>query len=185
MHRRCEAPKATQYADYGGRGISVCERWADFWAFVADMGERPKGMTLDRRNNDGNYEPSNCKWSTRSEQGLNSRRTLLIEINGEKVLANALGKELGFTSRTIANRAKNGRPVEEILSAKHLKGYDFTPEERDKAWAHNRGKTHCPHGHEYSFENTYINSGRRHCRICMAERGRRWLEKKRALAHHQ
>lgn len=71
---RCFNKKHTVYEYYGGRGITMCERWKNsFVAFLADMGERPLGLSLDRINNNGNYEPGNCKWSTRSEQGLNRR----------------------------------------------------------------------------------------------------------------
>lgn len=73
MRQRCQNPGATQYADYGGRGVTVCARWQDFTAFYADMGPRPEGMTLDRIDVNGNYEPGNCKWSTRSEQNRNKR----------------------------------------------------------------------------------------------------------------
>ena len=73
MRTRCENPNATRYADYGGRGITVCERWHDFAGFLADMGEQPPGLTLDRKDNDGNYEPGNCRWATRAEQNRNQR----------------------------------------------------------------------------------------------------------------
>lgn len=74
MRHRCRNPKSSKYADYGGRGISVCERWNSFENFLADMGRRPTpAHSLDRINNDGNYEPGNCRWATPKEQ-MNNRR---------------------------------------------------------------------------------------------------------------
>jgi len=75
MLHRCNNPNAKEYKNYGARGITVCDRWRDFPAFLADVGERPSsGLSIDRINNDGNYEPGNVRWATPKEQSNNTRR---------------------------------------------------------------------------------------------------------------
>lgn len=73
MIQRCTNPKNNRYKHYGGRGITVCERWRKFENFYTDMGKRPNGLSIDRINNNGSYEPKNCRWATSSEQQLNKR----------------------------------------------------------------------------------------------------------------
>lgn len=74
MHARCYRTSYTYYKNYGGRGIAVCDRWHKFENFYADMGDVPPKLQLDRIDNDGNYEPTNCRWATRSQHMLNTRR---------------------------------------------------------------------------------------------------------------
>lgn len=83
MRIRCTDPKAHRYESYGGRGITVCERWQTFENFYADMGDLPEGMTLDRIDPDAGYTPENCRWATPLEQANNKRTTRMVNLNGK------------------------------------------------------------------------------------------------------
>jgi hypothetical protein len=85
MKMRCYNPNDIGFGNYGGRGITVCDRWMNsFESFISDMGRKPsRGHSLDRIDNNGNYEPANCRWATRTEQGCNQRTNRLITIDGE------------------------------------------------------------------------------------------------------
>ena len=106
MMTRCYQPGTENYERYGGRGIAVCERWRNSVTnFVADMGERPPGMTIDRIDNDKDYSPSNCKWSTASQQARNRRRLLLTH-NGRTMGVLSWAEEVGIKRAVIYKRLK-------------------------------------------------------------------------------
>jgi hypothetical protein len=117
MKARCYNQNDKAYANYGGRGITVCNKWKDsFETFYADMGSKPKGTTLDRINNDGNYEPSNCKWSSMSEQGRNRRTNRLIEYKKEIKTIVEWSEELNIPYSAIRNRLDSGWPIERAFT---------------------------------------------------------------------
>jgi hypothetical protein len=89
MKQRCYNENNVSFARYGGVGIAVCARWEQFENFLADMGERPAGKTLDRINGSGDYEPSNCRWATPKEQAANRRAYTLRDSNGRWASAEA------------------------------------------------------------------------------------------------
>lgn len=108
MRYRCQNPTHHEYHNYGARGIKVCERWQDFGNFYADMGPRPDGRSLDRIDNDGNYEPRNCRWATPMEQKLNRRTTVLLTIDGETRHLCEWARRYGIDARTVGSRLKRG-----------------------------------------------------------------------------
>jgi len=105
MIRRCENESHQAYPDYGRRGISVCPRWREsFSNFLEDMGERPKGAMLERKNNDGDYCPENCIWATRIQQARNKRNNVTLTVNGETRCISEWEDIMGFTRTTIWQR---------------------------------------------------------------------------------
>lgn len=117
MKGRCLNPKDDAYQDYGGRGITIHMAWRrSFQAFLADMGPRPKGTTLDRYpDNDGNYEPGNCRWATLSEQNKNTRRARRLTFNGETLSLVDWEKRVGVDAMTIERRQRAGQTPEQCL----------------------------------------------------------------------
>ena len=109
MKRRCSNPKVTGFKRYGGRGIRVCSRWHSFENFLADMGPRPEGTTLDRfPDNDGNYEPGNVRWATRSEQGNNQSSTVFFEHDGLRLSVSDWARRLGIPIALLWQRIQRG-----------------------------------------------------------------------------
>jgi hypothetical protein len=118
MKARCYTPSSSRYARYGERGIRVCERWREsYQAFLEDMGRRPSpDHQIDRRDNDGDYTPKNCRWATRVENSWNRSATLWIEANGEKLPLAEWARRLGANPQTIADRLDRGWSPEDAVS---------------------------------------------------------------------
>lgn len=117
MIQRCFNEKHRHFASYGGRGITVCERWRNsFENFFADMGERPTGLTLDRINNDGNYEPGNCRWANRLSQANNRRNNHLVTHNGVTQTISQWARIKKMNKVTLKDRLKLGWTVDAALN---------------------------------------------------------------------
>jgi len=116
MIQRCTNRIYQQYKDYGGRGIVVCRRWLKFENFLADMGERPEGRSLDRIDNNGNYCPENCRWATRKEQQSNRRNNHVLTYGGKTQCITKWSDDIGIKVGTIQYRLAAGWSVEEALS---------------------------------------------------------------------
>jgi|GEM_PF-2042297 len=108
MRRRCQDPKDKSYQRYSSRGITVCARWQEFENFLADMGERPDGMTLERKDNDKGYSPDNCIWATKKAQVRNRECTQYLVINGVKRPTAAWCEIYGIKRKIVQNRLANG-----------------------------------------------------------------------------
>lgn len=104
MVQRCTNPNDPSYSRYGGRGIQVCDAWRSFEKFYRDMGDRPAGMTLDRINPKGNYEPGNCRWATNKEQQNNISSNRVVEYQGETLTARQLAERTGLPYELLRAR---------------------------------------------------------------------------------
>lgn len=116
MRRRCYSEKANTYERYGGRGITICKRWNKFENFHADMGERPKGMTLDRWDNNKSYCKSNCRWASYQIQANNKRNNHLITFKGKVQTMAQWSREIGLSQSALKMRLKRGWSVERALT---------------------------------------------------------------------
>lgn len=119
MMQRCTNPRSTSWPDYGGRGISVCDRWQGddgYLNFVADMGPRPRGMTLDREGHNGNYEPTNVRWATPKQQQNNRRVTVYIEHGGHKLSLTEWSERLGLSRNAVSERLRKGWTKEKAVT---------------------------------------------------------------------
>lgn len=116
MKARCQSQSDPEYHNYGGRGITICDRWLDFWAFVSDVGPRPKGMTLERIDTDGDYVPSNCRWATASEQSRNKRTNRYLSHGGVSLCITDWAKRTGINKTVIRLRLARGWSVQDALT---------------------------------------------------------------------
>lgn len=118
MIQRCTNPNNKKFYRYGGRGIMICQRWREsFQAFLQDMGEPPAGHSLDRINNDGNYEPGNCRWAPTETQARNRSNNRLLMFKGKTQTIIEWAKELGIARNTIQTRLRLGWKIERVLNA--------------------------------------------------------------------
>lgn len=116
MIARCENPNNEKFPQYGGRGVTVCERWHTFADFLADMGERPAGHTIDRVDNDGPYTAGNCRWSTAETQANNKSNNVLLTINGDTMSVSEWERRLGMLPGLLRTRIASGMSPEDAAS---------------------------------------------------------------------
>lgn len=132
MHRRCRNKNDSSYKHYGGRGISVCERWSDFRNFISDMGPRPDSHQIDREDNNGNYEPGNCRWTTCLTNQRNRSNNHRITANGQTKCVSECASEVGICGQAIRDRISRGWPDDKAATLPKGTQY-FKPGRKPKA----------------------------------------------------
>lgn len=138
MKARCLKPTNRDFHNYGGRGIAICQRWRDsFSNFLADMGELPDGLTIERIDNDGNYEPGNCRWATYLEQGANTRKAKNISSDGLRMPQIRWSLKLSSNKELVRRRIEMGWKPEDAVTTPPLKA-GATREPRNNRGANGR-----------------------------------------------
>ena len=157
MKQRCLYKKQQGYPRYGGRGITIPDSWMYFPNFLKDMGVRPPGTSIERRDGNKPYSKENCYWATPMQQQQNTSHNVNLTHNGKTLCVAEWSRITGIGFTTIFYRLAHGYPMERVLS----NGTFY------------RKPTHCPSGHEYSKENTgFRPNGHRVCKICCKIRQR-------------
>jgi hypothetical protein len=117
MRTRCENARYAEFHLYGGRGITVCDRWKQgFEFFLSDMGEAPRGMTIERDRVNEGYSPENCRWATPAEQSVNKRNNVFIEYEGRRQTVSQWAAELGLNAGRMYYGVKQGWPPQRLLA---------------------------------------------------------------------
>lgn len=151
MHERCKNPARPDFARYGASGITVCERWDEFSAFLEDMGPRPEGRrSIDRVDGSLGYDPSNCRWASAVEQARNKTTNHVIQWSGQTHCIAKWSEVTGLSAHLIKFRLRDGWPVEKALT---------TPLQQGRTPA-------CRNGHIRTEQNTHMSSGSLICRDC-------------------
>lgn len=173
MRSRCNDTKDSRY---GGRGIAVCPEWSDYgtfrsWALQAGYRE---GLSIDRINNDGNYEPGNCRWADRVTQANNRRNQVLLTAFGETKSVAMWARDPRCLVSEVALRLRVSR-----------RGWDHEKAITNPPVKNNQEATHCPQGHPYSADNITWdgpNKTQRKCRACGRARAKAWYARKKGTA---
>ena len=156
MKQRCFNENHPWFKLWGGRGITVCQRWLKFENFLADMGPKPEGLSIERINNDGNYEPGNCRWSTREDQDKNRRDVRLVTRDGLTLSLYQWSKRIFGNTGTLPQRLRSGWPLEQAMTYPPVSGKRFITQER------------CRRGH--MLDGKRSTSGQRYCKTCARQR---------------
>jgi hypothetical protein len=195
MKTRCSNPKASNWKWYGARGITFAPEWASFERFLADMGEAPAGMTLERDDGDGPYCRANCRWATAQEQQNNKRNNRVVSYHGQDMTLSELARASGRTVPALWSRLERGmspedaatKPLRNTVACAHgaLVGCRECRLERDAKRRRAKGIPEgsppaCPKGHLFTPETTKLANGWRQCRVCAREYMRAYNGRKKA-----